>query len=126
MSDAQIAMLKQCKDGLDGNSLPESGLATLFWLAEQKGLCQPEGGRISSTVFRLTPAGEALLSALDRYEQQQAEEQRKYDEQITQANKNVQKQIKHNWLIAIFTTIAGFITGLVCEYFFQILSFFFP
>lgn len=54
MTDLQISLLKQCALGLNVKTLSEQETETLLWLAG-KGLCGPQSGELSSTVYVLTP-----------------------------------------------------------------------
>ena len=129
MSDFQISLLKQCATGLNVKSLSAHEAETLLWLA-RKGLCGPQNGELSSIVYVLTPEGQSVLHQheLELYKEQKrdADQRRQHDEQISQANEDRKKQFKHDWMIAIYSSIVSFISGLIIEHFFNILSFLFP
>lgn len=65
------------------------------------------------------------LYMFEQNQKERAEQKRKYDEQIAKADEDRKKQFKHDWLVAIFSAVIGFILGLIVEHFVDIVAFFF-
>ena len=74
----------------------------------------------------LLDAGQgALLEEDERLEhqrKQRAEEEEKARSQRSYADQQTQKQFRHDWWIAIFETLSGFILGAVADHFFDIVG----
>lgn len=80
---------------------------------------------ISAASYHITPAGEDALLEFEKEREKEAEQKRQYNEQIALANEDRKKKFKHDWRIAIFSAISGFILGLIVEYLTEILAFLF-
>ena len=50
----------------------------------------------------------------------EAKRQAERTENIMRADKNRKKQFRHDWWIAIFTAVTGFVSGAVTDYFFNV------
>lgn len=75
--------------------------------------------------YTITPSGIDALLDFEQNQKERAEQKRKYDEQIAKADEDRKKQFKHDWLVAIFSAVIGFILGLIVEHFIDIVAFFF-
>lgn len=73
----------------------------------------------------ITTLGNDELYMFEQNQKERAEQKRKYDEQIAKADEDRKKQFKHDWLVAIFSAVIGFILGLIVEHFIDIVAFFF-
>ncbi len=80
---------------------------------------------VGAVSYHITPAGEDALLEFEKECEKEAEQKRQYNEQIALANEDRQKKFKHDWRIAIFSAVSGFILGLIVEYFTEILAFLF-
>ena len=77
------------------------------------------------TLCVLSTNGNDELYMFEQNQKERAEQKRKYDEQIAKADEDRKKQFKHDWLVAIFSAVIGFILGLIVEHFIDIVAFFF-
>lgn len=115
-------MLLLCKDGLDILSLNQEDSDHLLQLAK-KNLCGIPGNVLAETKYYLLPDGEEFLRLLDENRQKKADDDRKHNENIAKADENRKKQFRHDWWITIAASIISFISGLIVEYFSDIVGF---
>ena len=86
--------------------------------------------RFYSTAY-VTQAGlrayqEETLRRKDRLEQQKQEETRKNAERASDrayADKNAKKQFRHDWRIAVFNLLGGFVLGAIVNHFVDIVGY---
>lgn len=77
----------------------------------------PDGSSVT-----LTPEGLDYLEELDRQRQQQADEEARRMSDYAHADENTQKHFRHDWRIAIFEALSGFILGAIADHFFDIIG----
>lgn len=59
---------------------------------------------------------------LEHQRKQRAEEEEKARSQRSYTDQQTQKQFRHDWRIAIFETLSGFILGAIADHFFDIVG----
>lgn len=120
MTDRQIEVLKMTEFGVDYYDVPEpSDRGILMYLEENK-YCYVKN---SSTVYQISEKGREYLHSLEQINKENAEKERKYNEQIAKADKDRKEQLRHNWRVYITSAIVGSITTLIVEHFIDILLF---
>lgn len=117
-------ILARARDGRLGpfQILSEKERGLVSALAKQKLLWVDAAGNI-----RLEPAGYAALAAKEE-EFQRQRQQRAYEDAARSAERayfdqQTQKQFRHDWRIAVFELIGGFILGAVADHFFDIVGY---
>lgn len=123
MTSEQLDMLHRCTYGVDINKLPSDEMEILLWLAD-KNLCRPFGDLLESTIYVLTQDGATQLKSVEDTDNDRAEQERKYNEQIAKADEDRKKQFRHDWGTAIVSAVFGAVLTLIVEHFSDILAFF--
>lgn len=101
-----------------------------FLNLKKTGLASDSGPYVSRIYYKyfwytITPLGTDALLAFEQDQEERAQQKREHDEQIAKADEDRKKQFKHDWLVAIFSAVVGFVLGLIAEHFINIIAFFF-
>lgn len=79
------------------------------------------------TIIRLCPLGEHALDeyrhSLEEAQQQQADQERQREEDRAYAAQENRKNRHHDYLVAVFEVILGFILGIIAEFKMDIVTF---
>lgn len=116
MSDKHEELLERCSNGVDIYSLDGHDQDVLRDLYRM-GYVEPEGGRLSSTVYVLTPGGEAYLSSKKKYAEEMAKKA---------AEKKAEKHNEHVFEVklSLLSAAVGSALTLIVEHFDWIISLF--
>lgn len=74
------------------------------------------------TTFRLTAAGEMALAEFERQREQDAQNRAEQEKAISQASKEKRKDRRHDYLVAIISSIVGSLLTLFLEHFDDIVA----
>ena len=106
---------------------PRASEEVLLWLTKREYIyASGSGGQhIVITGTGVSALAEESLRRKDQLEQESREQARKEADRVDErsyADKQTKKHFRHNWRIAIFNAVCGFIAGAASEYFLNVIG----